>query len=284
MSVLLAACLLSTLNGTSATTLCATGQVDRAKVYCDNTNKPWKPCGTDLASTYKLTCADIEDQHKAGVDRSSYKYACCPQDSHPDSSCAAGLCENVNRDAIICDNKQAGSPCGSDQHAELVLTCGEIHDQITWGHKKPCGKTATDYRTAHPHCCGLVPIATIIAATVGGVLGCCCLGLGACGVFMMLRKGRKVVESDTEAGQKSSAHPVLQTNPVVPPAPQPVKLQQQVPQPISLEEQVNQFKLQQQVPQPVSMQQQVPAAIFCAACGTSLNQNAKFCNKCGNRL
>ena len=145
VSVLLAACLLSTLNGTSATSFCTTGQVNRTKVICDNNNKPWKPCGADKASDYKLTCAAVED-----TSATTYKYACCPEDSHPTAACAAGLCpsaQNLNRDAIICDNKEAGSPCGSDQHAELVLTCGDIHNQILADQRKPCGQAATDFST-----------------------------------------------------------------------------------------------------------------------------------------
>ena len=131
VSVFLAACLLSTLNGTSATSFCTTGQVNRTKVICDNNNKPWKPCGADKASDYKLTCAAVED-----TSATTYKYACCPEDSHPDADCAQGLCSGlqVNRDGIICDNKDAGSPCGGDQHAEFVLTCGDIDDRITSGH------------------------------------------------------------------------------------------------------------------------------------------------------
>ena len=274
VSVFLAACLLSTLNGTSATSFCTTGQVNRTKVICDNNNKPWKPCGADQASDYKLTCAEVEDQPGLW---STYKYACCPEDSHPTAACAAGLCpsaQNLNRDAIICDNKEAGSPCGSDQHAEMVLTCGEIHDQITWGQRTPCGTAATDYRNAHPQCCGSLTddTAAIIGAAVGGVLGLCCLVGGAGGVVMMLRK-RKVVGVDMEAGQKSAAQPVLQTYPAAP-APQLVMQQQQVPQPVTL---------QQQLPQPTMPPQQVPAAIFCERCGAR-NESATFCAKCGGRL
>merc|ERR1711943_115546 len=99
-------------------------------------------------------------------------------------------------------------------------------------------------------------VLVIVAATLGGVFGCCCLGLGGGVVFMMLRK-RKAVGGDMEAGPKSVAQPVLQTYPAAP-APQPIMQQQQVPQ-------------------------QVPAAIFCATCGTR-NESAKFCEKCGSPL
>ena len=142
-------------------TLCDTGAANRTKVICDN-SLPWKPCGTDQPADFVLTCAQIEDQAAqcstcAGCQRKeNYQYACCPQDTHPDADCAQGLCAGgvVNRNAVICDNRQAGSPCGSDQHAELVITCGEIHDQITWGHRQNCSQTAADYMTAHPQCCG----------------------------------------------------------------------------------------------------------------------------------
>lgn len=141
--------------GTCTTPLCATGEANRSNVICDN-SLPWRPCGTDQPDDYKLTCAEIEDQHCSGVDRSTYQYACCPCHSHPDTDCAQGLCAGgvVDRDAIICDNREAGSPCGSDLHAELVLTCGDIHDQITWGFKTPCAQAASEYSAAYPQCCG----------------------------------------------------------------------------------------------------------------------------------
>ena len=138
--MLLAECLLSALTpsasvGACTTPLCTEGSVNRNKVICNN-SLPWKPCGTDKTDNYMLTCAEIEDQHCSGVDRSAYQYACCPEDSHPDADCAQGLCSGlqVNRDGIICDNKDAGLPCGGDQHAEFVLTCGDIDDRITSGH------------------------------------------------------------------------------------------------------------------------------------------------------
>ena len=97
--------------------LYATGAADRTKVICDNKDYA---CGVDKPRIYKLTCADAEDQPTLW---SSYKYICCPGESNPDSACAAGLCAGgyVNGDGIICDNKEEGSPCGSDVHAEL---CG----------------------------------------------------------------------------------------------------------------------------------------------------------------
>ena len=141
--------------------LCDTGAANRTKVICDN-QLPWKPCGADKPDDFVLTCAHIEDEAAscstcAGCERKEkYQYACCPQDTHPDADCAQGLCAGgvVNRNAVICDNRQAGSPCGSEKHAELVITCGEIHDQITWGHRQNCSQTAADYMTAHPQCCG----------------------------------------------------------------------------------------------------------------------------------
>ena len=145
----------------SGCSLCDTGAANRTKVICDN-RLPWKPCGDDQPDNFVFTCAHIEDEAAscstcAGCERKEkYQYACCPQDTHPDADCAQGLCAGgvVNRNAVICDNRQAGSPCGSEKHAELVITCGEIHDQITWGHRQNCSQTAADYMTAHPQCCG----------------------------------------------------------------------------------------------------------------------------------
>ena len=81
-------------------------------------------------------------------------------------ACARGLCSGlpVNRDAIICDNKKPGSPCGADQPADYVLRCGDIHDQITAGQRTPCAQAASEYSEAHPHCCVVVGTASRTAS------------------------------------------------------------------------------------------------------------------------
>ena len=84
--------------------------------------------------------------------------ACLLSAGYAARTCAQGLCGGgrgpINRDHVICDNSKAGSPCGSDQPATLVLKCGQIHDEIIAGARTPCEKAANDYFNAHPGCCG----------------------------------------------------------------------------------------------------------------------------------
>ena len=60
-----------TVTGTTGgSALCATGTADRTKVICDNKDYA---CGVDKPRTYKLTCADVEDEPTLW---SGYKYIC----------------------------------------------------------------------------------------------------------------------------------------------------------------------------------------------------------------
>ena len=81
-----------------------------------------------------------------------------------DADCSQGLCSDINREAIICDNRQAGSPCGADQPADYVLRCGDVHDQITVGQRTPCAEATSEYSEAHPHCCVVVGTASHTAS------------------------------------------------------------------------------------------------------------------------
>ena len=72
--------------------------------------------------------------------------------------------ESSGRDAIICDNKKPGSPCGADQPADYVLRCGDVHDQITVGQRTPCAEATSEYSEAHPHCCVVVGTASHTAS------------------------------------------------------------------------------------------------------------------------
>ena len=142
--------------------------------------------GAAPAPSCQVTCAASTchcQPHTNCERKATYQYACCPSDTHPDADCAQGLCAGgvVNRDAVICNNSQAGSACGSSKHAEFVLTCGEIHDQIRSGFRQNCAQTVTDYMAAYPQCCGSpAPPAPLCMATCNTFMGCDVLA-GECG-------------------------------------------------------------------------------------------------------
>ena len=136
--------------------------------------------------------------------------------THPGSTsdCAQGLCGasglgSVNPAAVICDNKEAGSPCGSDLPATFVLTCGEIDDQIKSGARTPCAQVANDYSTAYKQCCGTSSGSSTsgsstsvmiigIAAGAGVVLCFCGLGVIIAAVKLFKSPIKTRVEPDVE--------------------------------------------------------------------------------------
>ena len=200
------------------------------------------------------------------------EYLIHPDDTGKDNTSVEDLEERANSDAV-----QSAVVAGQASYATSAQTnnpnVNKIATDDSYSDVDQAKKKLQEVENANA-------VLVIVAATLGGVFGCCCLGLGGGVVFMMLRK-RKAVGGDMEAGPKSVAQPVLQTYPAAP-APQPIMQQQQVPQPVS------QPVLQTYAPAPapqqiMQQQQQVPAAIFCAACGTR-NEGGKFCEKCGSPL
>ena len=175
------------------------------------------------------------------------EYLIHPDDTGKDNTSVEDLEERANSDAV-----RSAVVAGQASYATSAQTTNANVNKIatdeSYSDVDQAKKKQQEIEAANA-------VLVIVAATLGGVLGCCCLGLGAFGVFTMLRR-RKAVLGDMEAAQKSVAQPVHQTYPAAP-APQPIMQQQQA--------------------------QQVPAAIFCGACGTR-NESAKFCQKCGSPL
>merc|ERR1719183_3165342 len=204
---------------------------------------------TNLATVLRVSTHRIEIKDISAATRRSQgikvEYLIHPDDTGKDNTSVEDLEERANSDAV-----QSAVVAGQASYATSAQTnnpnVNKIATDDSYSDVDQAKKKLQEVENANA-------VLVIVAATLGGVFGCCCLGLGGGVVFMMLRK-RKAVGGDMEAGQKSVAQPVLQTY-LAAPAPQPIMQQQQ----------------------------QVPAAIFCAACGTR-NESGKFCEKCGSPL
>ena len=185
----------------------------------------------------------------------TYQVECLihPDDTGMDATSVEDLEERANSDAV-----RSAVVAGQYSYATSAQTTTQMSTRsrqmtltLTWIKRTNCG------RSKQMPCWSSLPRPWVVYLVAA-------MGLGGGGVFMMLRK-RKAVGGDMEAGQKSVARP----------SSKPIRRRQLLSRLCSSSKCLNQFHSPSSKPtaapasQPImQQQQQVPAAIFCAACGT----------------